>query len=140
MLPHVLLALALAWRYHLSADDALRERARILHRAATAHGVRVELLAAVCWVESRVGTAPVYASLCGVRLGHVYVRDDARSADVAARTLAGSVRRCGSERDALAAYRVGGTCADPRGDDYALDVLATARSIARAQARVIAAR
>jgi hypothetical protein len=127
---HLLATVLTLWR--VSASPALAERTRLVAVAAARSGVPASLLAAVCWCESRLGSAPLYASLCGVRLGHRYVRDDAASADIAARSLAGLVRRCGSPAAALAAYRVAGVCADPRGAAYATIVLSTAGRIVRA--------
>jgi hypothetical protein len=124
---HLLVTVLALWPRALS--PSLAERVRLVAVAATRSGVPVSLLAAVCWCESRLGSAPLYASLCGVRLGHHYVRDDAASADIAARSLAGLVRRCGSPSAALAAYRVAGVCADPRGAAYATIVLSTAGRI-----------
>lgn len=126
---HLLATVLTLWR--VAASPALTERTRLVAVAAARSGVPASLLAAVCWCESRLGSAPL-ASLCGVRLGHRYVRDDAQSADIAARSLAGLVRRCGTPAAALAAYRVAGVCADPRGAAYATIVLSTAGRIVRA--------
>ena len=117
--------------WHLSYTAPLRVRTTLVADAATTHGVPVTLLAAVCWVESRLGTAPLYASLCGVRLNHRYVRDDAQSADIAGRSLAGLLRRCTTPRAALAAYNRDGRCDDPRGRGYASAVIETARRLDR---------
>lgn len=113
----------------LAPTDAFVTRAGHVVRAARTHGIPVETLAAVCWQESRLGTAPRYASLCGVRLAHRYVRDDAASADIAARTLAAMERRCRSWPSALAAYRTDGHCGSPAGRGYALQVHALAHRI-----------
>ena len=112
----LLAAVLTLWR--VAASPALTERTRLVAVAAARSGVPASLLAAVCWCESR--------------LGHRYVRDDAASADIAARSLAGLVRRCGTPAAALAAYRVAGVCADPRGAAYATIVLSTAGRIVRA--------
>jgi hypothetical protein len=79
----------------------------LLTRAADAAGVPTPLLGAGCWAESHVGTAPRYASLCGVRVRHAYVRDDARSATLAAGTLARRYAECRSWARALVAFRSG---------------------------------
>lgn len=113
---HLLATVLTLWR--VAASPALTERTRLVAVAAARSGVPASLLAAVCWCESR--------------LGHRYVRDDAASADIAARSLAGLVRRCGTPAAALAAYRVAGVCADPRGAAYATIVLSTAGRIVRA--------
>ena len=77
--------------------------------------VPLDVLAAVCWQESRLSLAPRYASLCGVRIGHRYVRDDGQSATIAARTLARAHARCGTWLRAVAAYRADGRCGAPAG-------------------------
>ena len=122
-------ALLLLWPRLLAPSPAAL--AAVEH-AASQHAVPVEVLAAVCWQESRLGTAPRYASLCGVRLRHAYVRDDVRSADIAARSLAGYHARCRSWTQAVAAYRVDGRCGAPAGLRYARGVVGLAGRLRRA--------
>lgn len=131
-------ALAALWPY-LDAlppaeADAFERRAAIVEAAAVAAEVDVATLAAVCWQETRLGAprrgdahARPYASLCGVRVAHRYVADDARSAAIAARSLRRHRARCGSWPSAVAAYRTDGRCGDGRGRRYA----ASARELAR---------
>ena len=85
------------------------EPLRAVEVAAADFAVPLEMLAAVCWQESRLSLAPRYASLCGVRVGHRYVRDDGQSATIAARTLARSRARCGTWARAVADACVGRT-------------------------------
>jgi hypothetical protein len=130
-------ALAALWPYLDALPPAevaaLEHRAAIVEAAARAEGVDVAVLAAVCWQETRLGAprrgdtvARPYASLCGVRIAHGYVRDDARSAALAARTLRRMLARCRTWPRAIAAYRTDGRCADPRGRGYALRAAALA--------------
>jgi hypothetical protein len=131
-------ALASLWPYldalPAAEVDAFERRAAIVEAAAVDAGVDVAVLAAVCWQETRLGaprrgdtSARPYASLCGVRVGHRYVADDADSARIAARSLLRHRARCGSWPSAVAAYRTNGRCGDGAGRDYA----ARAQSIAR---------
>lgn len=106
----------------LDAADAIT-------RAATAHHVPPRVLAAVCFLESRVGTAPRYASLCGVRIGHRYIRSDALSADRAAYSLRRRRAECGTWLRALAYYRTGRGCASTDPTRYAPRVLHVARRL-----------
>lgn len=99
---------------------------RAVEVAAADYGVPLDVLAAVCWQESRLGLAPRYASLCGVRIAHRYVRDDGQSATIAARTLARAHARCGSWLRAVAAYRADGRCGSPAGLPYARRALGLA--------------
>jgi hypothetical protein len=126
--PETLLAL-LALAFPSAAQRMRPEVAPMLTRAADAEGVPAPLLAAVCWTESRLGTAPRYASLCGIRVRHAFVRDDARSAGLAAGLLARRLAECGTWRRALVTFRSGRGCdaADPSG--YADRVLAVARRL-----------
>lgn len=128
MTPSALLAL-LALAFPASASALRLDVADALSRAAEVHRVPPFVLAAVCWAESRAGTAPRYASLCGVRVRHRYVRPDALSADLAAYALRRRRAECGSWPRALAAYRTGRGCdsTDPTG--YARRVLAVARRL-----------
>jgi len=100
-------ALAALWPYldALPAAEvaAFERRAAIVEAAAVDADVDVATLAAVCWQETRLGaprrgdiSARPYASLCGVRIAHRYVGDDARSAAIAARSLVRHRARCGS--------------------------------------------
>lgn len=114
--------------------DAFERRAAIVEAAAVEAGVDVATLAAVCWQETRLGAprrgdtvARPYASLCGVRIAHRYVADDARSAAIAARSLLRHRARCGSWASAVAAYRTDGSCGAAAGRRYA----ATAQALAR---------
>jgi len=119
-----LLALAFPASAHLLRLDVVAA----LARAADAHHVPAPVLAAVCWCESRVGTAPRYASLCGTRIHHAYV-NGALSADIAALSLRRRRAECGSWPRALVAYRWGRGClaADPTG--YARRVLRVAQRL-----------
>ena len=133
---HVLAALLTLWGRSLTGADlgALERRAGLVLASSQRHGVPLHVALAVCWHESRLGTARAYASLCGVRLRGRYLRDDATSADVSARTLAAMHGRCRTWPRALAAYRTDGTCGDPRGVAYAGMVLSTAARVERALA------
>lgn len=104
-------------------------RANVIESAARLQGVPVEVVGAVCWSETRLGVWRAYASLCGVRLDHRYVADDDRSAEIAARTLGRLHARCGTWPRALARYRTGGPCGDPRGMGYALATVGTAERL-----------
>lgn len=123
-------ALAALWPYLDALPPlevaAFERRAAIVESAARAEGVDAAVLAAVCWQETRLGAprrgdtvARPYASLCGVRIRHAYVSDDARSATLAARSLRRHRARCHTWPAAVAAYRTDGTCGAPRGRDYA---------------------
>ncbi len=129
MSPALALLAALAVAFPASSALLRLDVADALATAAAVHRVPAPVLAAVCWAESRAGTAPRYASLCGVRVRHVYVRPDALSADIAARSLARRRAECGSWSRAIVAYRWGRGCAadDPTG--YARRVLAVARRL-----------
>lgn len=107
---------------HLSLDVVT-----LLTDAADAASVPAPLLGAVCWTESGLGTARHYASLCGTRVGHGYVRDDARSANIAARSLARRRAECGSWARALVVFRTGRGCAAHDRTGYARRVLRLAR-------------
>ncbi|MDB4931132.1 MAG: hypothetical protein JWM10_3616 [Myxococcaceae bacterium] len=128
MTPETLLAL-LTLAFPSSAHRVRPEVAPLLTRAADVAAIPAPLLAAVCWTESRLGTAPRYASLCGIRVRHAFVRDDARSAELAAGLLARRFAECGTWRRALVAFRAGDGCraADPSG--YADRVLGVARRL-----------
>lgn len=126
--PAELLAL-LATAFPSVAPRVSLDVATALTSAAEAADVPAPLLAAVCWTESRLGTAPRAVSLCGVRLHHAFVRDDARSADIAARTLAHRRAECGSWTRALAAFRTGRGCHARDRSGYARRVLAVARRL-----------
>lgn len=119
-----LLALAFPASAHLLRLDVVAA----LTRAADAHHVPAPVLAAVCWAESRVGTAPRYASLCGTRVRHVYV-SGALSADIAALSLRRRRAECGSWPRALAYYRTGRGCGSTDPTGYALRVLRVARRL-----------
>ena len=108
------------------------EPLRAVEIAAADYGVPLDVLAAVCWQESRLSLAPRYASLCGVRVGHRYVRDDGQSATIAARTLARAHARCGTWLRAVAAYRADGHCGAAAGLPYAARVVALAGRLRRA--------
>ena len=123
-------ALAALWPYLDALPPlevaAFERRAAIVEAAARAEGVDVAVLAAVCWQETRLGAprrgdtvARPYASLCGVRIRHAYVSDDARSATLAARSLRRHRARCRTWPRAVAAYRTDGVCGAPRGMGYA---------------------
>jgi hypothetical protein len=122
-----LLAL-LALAFPASAPLLRLDVADAIVRAANTHHVPVAIVAAVAWAESRAGTAPRYASLAGVRVAHRYIRSDALSADIAARSLARRHAECGSWPGALASYRWGRGCStDPT--RYAPRVLDVARRL-----------
>ena len=120
------LSLVLLYAHPAAATVALVES------AALAHGVPRALLAAVCFVESRLGTSPRYASLCGVRVRHVYVRDDVMSAHLAALSLARRHAECSSWPHALAAYRYGTGCGAVDRTGYVRRTLALQARIERA--------
>lgn len=120
-----LLALAFPASAHLLRLDVV---AALTH-AADAHHVPAPIVAAVCWAESRLGTAPRYASLCGVRIRHVYVRSDALSADIAALSLRRRRAECGSWPRALAYYRTGRGCGSTDPTGYARRVLRVAQRL-----------
>jgi hypothetical protein len=124
--PSALVAL-LALAFPASAAILRLDVADAITDAATVHRVPPRVLAAVCWMESRAGLAPRYASLCGVRVAHRYVRKDARSADIAARSLRRRRAECGSWLRALAYYRSGRGCASTDPTRYGPRVLAVAR-------------
>lgn len=115
-----------------SSAPALRaEPVRLVVEAAERHHVPAPVALAACWLESRLGTAPHYASLCGTRIAHVYVSADALSADIAGRSLARRFGECGRWDHAVVSWRFGAGCnADDR-TGYARNVLSIARRIAR---------
>lgn len=115
--------LLLLWPRLAALDAATVDRTRAVEVAAADYSVPVDLLAAVCWQESRLGTAPRYASLCGVRVRHRYVRDDGQSATIAARSLRGYLARCRTPAQAVAAYRADGRCGAAQGLAYARRVV-----------------
>lgn len=112
---------------------AFERRAALVESAARAEGVDVAMVAAVCWQETRLGaprrgetTSRPFASLCGVRIAHRYIADDARSAALAARSLRRHRARCHSWPAAVAAYRTDGVCGAVRGRGYAAGAVALA--------------
>ena len=123
--PVAALALTFPASPHLLRIDV----ADAIVRAAATHHVPVAIVAAVSWAESRAGTAPRYASLAGVRVAHRYVRSDALSADIAARSLARRRAVCGTWLRALAYYRTGRGCASTDPTRYAPRVLHVARRL-----------
>lgn len=129
MSPAAALVAALALAFPASSHLLRLDVADALTRAATVHHVPVAIVAAVAWCESRAGTAPRYASLAGVRIAHRYVRSDALSADIAARSLRRRRAECGSWPRALAMYRWGGSCAAVDRTGYARGVLRVARRL-----------
>ena len=129
MSPAAALVAALALAFPASSHLLRLDVADALTRAATTHHVPVAIVAAVSWMESRAGTAPRYASLAGVRIAHRYVRSDALSADIAARSLRRRRAECGSWPRALAMYRWGGSCAAVDRTGYARGVLRVARRL-----------
>lgn len=128
MSPAALLA-ALALAFPASSHLLRLDVADAIVRASTVHRVPVPIVAAVSWAESRAGTAPRYASLAGVRVAHRYVRSDALSADLAARSLARRRAECGSWPRALVSYRWGRGCQGADPTRYAPRVLAVARRL-----------
>lgn len=129
--PH--LAPELAAHADVNARDLFLHRVALIERAAATHSVPAHVVGAVCWSETRLGVWRAYASLCGVRLNHVYIADDTRSADIAARTLAHLHTQCGTWPRALARYRYGGACGNAAGMGYGLRTHGTAGRLARAQ-------
>lgn len=128
MTPAALVAL-LALAFPASAALLRLDAADAVVRAADVHHVPVAIVAAVSWAESRMGTAPRYASLAGVRIRHAYVRSDALSADLAARSLRRRRAECGSWPRALAYYRTGRGCSSTDPTRYGARVLAVARRL-----------
>ena len=129
MSPAAALVAALALAFPASSHLLRLEVATALTRAASVHQVPVAIVAAVAWAESRAGTAPRYASLAGVRVAHRYVRSDALSADIAARSLRRRRAECGSWPRALVAYRWGSGCGRADSSGYARGVLRVARRL-----------
>ena len=129
MSPAAALVAALALAFPASSHLLRLDVADALTRAATTHHVPVAIVAAVAWCESRAGTAPRYASLAGVRIAHRYVRSDALSADIAARSLRRRRAECGSWPRALAYYRTGRGCSSTDPTGYARGVLRVARRL-----------
>ena len=119
---------ALALAFPASAALLRLDVADAIVRASTAHGVPVAIVAATCFAESRMGTAPRYASLCGTRVHHAYV-SGALSADIAARSLARRHAECGTWSRALVYYRTGSGCGAADPTRYAPRVLAVARRL-----------
>jgi hypothetical protein len=101
----------------------------LVYAAAERHAVPTEILTATCFMESRLSLAPRYASLCGVRIHHAYVRDDAQSADIGARSLARWRASCGSWSRALVGFRHGRGCGVADSTGYARNVLTLARRL-----------
>jgi hypothetical protein len=122
---------ALALVFPGSASSLRAEPVRLVVEAAERHHVPAPMLLAACWMESRLGTAPQYASLCGTRVAHVYVGSDALSADIAGRSLARRFGECGTWPRALVAYRWGLGCGAPDANGYAGRVLRMAQRIER---------
>ena len=129
MTPAAALVAVLALAYPGVAPMLRLDVAASVTRAAAAHRVPVAVLSAVCFAESRMGTAPRYASLCGVRIRHAYVRSDALSADLAAYSLRRRRAECGSWPRALAYYRTGRGCSSTDPTGYARGVLRVARRL-----------
>mgnify|MGYP003658639605 CR=1 FL=1 len=127
MSPAAHLVALLAFAFPASAPLLRLDVADAIVRAAAAHHVPVAIVAAVCFAESRLGTVPRYASLCGTRVHHAYV-SGALSADIAARSLARRRGECGSWPRALTSYRWGRGCGHAD-TGYALRVLAVARRL-----------
>jgi len=127
--PAAALVAVLALTFPASSHLLRLDVADAIVRAATVHHVPVAIVAAVSWAESRAGTAPRYASLAGVRVHHVYVRSDALSVDIAARSLARRRAECGSWSRALVSYRWGRGCGGADPTRYAPRVMAVARRL-----------
>ena len=128
MSPAAALVAALALSWPDIAPMLRLDVAASVTRAATTHGVPVAIVAGVCFAESRMGTAPRYASLCGTRVHHAYV-NGALSADIAARSLRRRRAECGSWPRALVAYRWGSGCGRADSSGYARGVLRVARRL-----------
>lgn len=129
MSPAAALVAALALAFPASSHLLRLDVADAIVRASTTHHVPVAITAAVAWAESRAGTAPRYASLAGVRVAHRYIRSDALSADIAARSLSRRRAECGTWLRALVAYRTGRGCGAADPTRYAPRVLAVARRL-----------
>ena len=129
MSPAAALVAALALAFPASSHLLRLDVADAIVRAATVHHVPVAIVAAVSWAESRAGTAPRYASLAGVRVSHRYIRSDALSADIAARSLARRRAECGTWPRALVSYRWGRGCTGADPTRYAPRVLAVAHRL-----------
>lgn len=129
MSPAAALVAALALAFPASSHLLRLDVADAIVRAATVHHVPVAIVASVAWCESRAGTAPRYASLAGVRVAHRYIRSDALSADIAARSLARRRAECGSWPRALVSYRWGRGCSSADPTRYAPRVLRVARRL-----------
>jgi len=127
--PAAALVAVLAVAFPASSHLLRLDVADAIVRAATTHHVPVAIVAAVSWAESRAGTAPRYASLAGVRVAHRYIRSDALSADIAARSLARRHAECGTWPRALVSYRWGRGCQDADPTRYAPRVMAVARRL-----------
>lgn len=126
---------ALALVFPSSAASLRAEPVRLVVEAAERHHVPAPTLLAACWMESRLSLASRYASLCGTRVAHVYVGNDALSADIAGRSLARRYAECGRWDHAVVSWRWGAGCnADDR-TGYARHVASIARRIERRAAR-----
>ena len=124
------LALAFAALLHLRSPTAtLTETARLVASTTTARSL-VPLVAAVCFIESRAGEDRNARSLCGTRLHGEYIADGRQSVEVAARSLGRWMRRSGTMRGALIAYRYNGNCRDRDPDGYARRVTRVRGAIA----------
>lgn len=122
---------ALALVFPGSASSLRAEPVRLVVEAAERHHVPAPMLLAACWMESRLALANRYASLCGTRVAHVYVSNDALSADIAGRSLARRFGECARWDHAVVSWRFGAGCnADDR-TGYARNVVAIARRIER---------
>ena len=125
---------ALALVFPQSAGLFRLETMTTLATAAASHGIPAQVLAAVCFAESRLATDPRAVSLCGTRVDHRYI-DGALSADIAARSLARRHAECRTWPRALVAYRWGLGCGAPDANGYAGRVLAIANRIERRTGR-----
>lgn len=111
---------------HTRCESAVRATVTAIEREATAQGVDPVRLASVCGVESRDGASLRAVSVCGVRVGHQYVRDPVRAVQLAAHSLARWERECRDRSRAVGRYH-GEGC---RGDSsYVRGVLAIERRL-----------
>jgi hypothetical protein len=106
-----------------------------VYDAATDVGVPPELVAALCTLESRMGTDPRAVSLCGTRVRGRYEPDPESSAWLAASSLGHWWATCRTWPRAIVAWRYGRGCAAPDPFGYAARALALAARLRRGGGR-----
>ena len=111
---------------HTRCETAVRTTVTRIEREAAVHGVDPVRLAAVCGIESRDGASLRAVSVCGVRVGHAYVRDPVRAIQIAAHSLARWERECHSRDRAVGRYHGEGCRA---GSSYVRGVLTIERRL-----------